>query len=102
MEDREKIVTELDHSLQEALAAYMRDYDIVDLLQIDVVYDLRSLNITWEQLGNRLMCQFKHNVAFTKVLSANLERSNQCLAELLQDLAVVKRRPSLSSSSDTT
>jgi hypothetical protein len=91
MEVREQLVQGLPHSLRDALKEYMRGFGIVDVLYIDVVYDLRLLNITWAQLGDRLLCLFTHNVTFTRVRSTDPERSNRRLEELLADPAVVQR-----------
>ena len=97
MEVREQLVQGLPDSLRDGLKEYMRGYVIVDVLHIDAVYDLRLLNITWAELGDRLLCIFTHNQTFTRVRSTDPERSNRLLDELLANPEVVQRRPSSSS-----
>ena len=62
----------LPEHLRAPFSEYMAEGVEFDLVEVQLVYDLRPLNLVWRQLSDLLQCKIARNIGFTKVkLQAN-------------------------------
>ena len=62
----------LPEHLRAPFSEYMAEGVEFDLVEVQLVYDLRPLNLVWRQLSDLLQCKISRNIGFTKVkLQAN-------------------------------
>ena len=81
----------LPEHLRAPFSEYMAEGVEFDMVEVQLVYDLRPLNLVWRQLSDLLQCKISRNIGFTKVRLQTPE-AVQKLRSLVAKANVITRR----------